>query len=296
MEQEEKKEQKKENKIVKKVKEGKVTGTFLKYYNYAKERRYDTLAGTLSFFFLLSFIPLLYLCLTLYVKLGEWFGLETPIPEAIQQYVSFDVAAGASILFILTTIYAASKFFLQLKKTGEIAYGISKPKTNIKSTIWSCVLVVVSMLIVALGLLAIALGNRYLGDYVWAKVLIQVLTYLLIGGIFFALMVVINVFACQIELIKIKRLMPGILFSFIFMVILTSFFGLYVGLKDYDTLYGFFSTVIIAAGYVYFLMQGTIIGIIINEYKFTHNEKLRAEIDKEIEEAKQKKHILPIKF
>lgn len=264
---------KKENKLtrwINKMKQKKLIAFFLKYYDYIKERRYDTLAGTLSFFFLLSFIPLLYLCLTLYVNMGTWFGLETPIPAELEQYISFDVAAGASIFFVLTTIYSASKFFLQLKKTGEIAYGIEKPRTNFKSTFFSCILVVISMLVVSVGLLAIALGNKYLQDYAWAKVLIIIITYLLIGGIFFVLMVVVNTFACQIEKIKIRKLMPGILFSFLFMVILTSLFGTYVGFKDYSTLYGFFSTVIIAAGYVYFLMKGVIIGIIINEYRLTH--------------------------
>lgn len=76
---------------------------------------------------MLSFIPLHFLCLTLYVKIGDWFGLETPIPEALTEYISFDVATGASILFILTSIYAASKFFLQLRKTGEIVFSIEKP-------------------------------------------------------------------------------------------------------------------------------------------------------------------------
>lgn len=126
---------------------------YLKKYKYCKNKRYDTLAGTLSFFFILSFVPLLYLCLNLYVKIGTRFNLEIELPSVIQNYISFDLNAGVSIFFILTTIYSASKFFTQLRKTGEIVYDIKKPRVTIKTQVLSCVLVIMLMVIVSAGLL-----------------------------------------------------------------------------------------------------------------------------------------------
>lgn len=244
------------------------------YYDYAKLKRYDTMAGTLSFFFLLSFIPLLYLCLSLYIKIGTWISgileVATPIPEVIEQYVSFDVSMAASIFFILTTIYSASKFFMQLKKTGEILYGVTKPRAGIKSIVLCCIFVIFMMLVVSSGLLGIALSRQYLTE-AWQNFLVQILVYLLIAIMIFIFVCVVNKLGCQIRKIKIKRLMPGILFSFVFAVLLCSLFGIYLGFTSYNTLYGYFTTVIIAAVFVFYLMQGMVIGLVINEKKL-HDE------------------------
>lgn len=243
---------------------------FKDWFNYCKLKRYDTMAGTMSFFFLLSAIPLLYLCISLYVNAGTLFGLETPIPEEIKDYISFDVSAGASIFFFITTIYSSSKFFLQLRKSSEIIYDIKEPRTGITETVVSCILVIFTMLVVSGALLGIAFSNKYLSSYPWAQVLIQLISYLLFGSIFFALITFVNFFANQVKGIKFKQLLPGILFSFVWSILLSSLFGIYLGFTSYDALYGIFATVIIAAVYVNFLMQGIVVGIVINERKNKH--------------------------
>ena len=99
-------------------------------------------------------------------------------------------------MFILTTIYSASKFFTQLRKTGEIIYEIKKPRVTIKTQLFSCL---------------------------------------------FSL--------CYVTVV-----------SIIFLIYVTYF-------ANYDKLYGVFSTIVIAFLYIFLMMQGIVIGIIINERK-----------------------------
>lgn len=239
---------------------------FFKKYKYCKNKRYDTLAGTLSFFFILSFIPLLYLCLSLYVKIGTKFNLELAIPSVIQNYISFDINAGVSILFILTTIYSASKFFTQLRKTGEIVYDIKKPRVTIKTQILSCIFVILLMVIVSAGLLLISLGNTFL-KYSWAKILVTILTYLIFFLMLYGFLCLINKTACQLDA-KIKELNGGIIFSLIYITIVSVVFIIYVTyFANYEKLYGVFSTIVIAFLYVFLMMQGIVMGIIGNEKK-----------------------------
>lgn len=239
----------------------------LDYFKYCKNKRYDTLAGTLSFFFILSFIPLLYLCISAYVKIGNWLNLEIALPSVIVNYISFDLNAGVSTLFILTTIYSASKFFTQLRKTGEIIYEIKKPKVTFKTQIFSCLFVLLLMLIVSAGLLAISIGNTFL-KYPWAKVLINILTYLIFFLMLFGFLCIINKNACQTADAKIKDLKGGILFSLVYVTIVSIIFLIYVTyFANYDKLYGVFSTILIAFLYVFLMMQGIVVGIIINERK-----------------------------
>lgn len=237
---------------------------YLKKYKYCKNKRYDTLAGTLSFFFILSFVPLLYLCLSLYVKIGNRFNLEIELPNVIENYISFDINAGVSIFFILTTIYSASKFFTQLRKTGEIVYDIKKPRVTIKTQVLSCVLVIMLMIIVSAGLLLISLCTTFL-KYSWAKVLVTILTYLVFLLMLYGFLCLINKTACQIEA-RIKDLNKGIIFSLIYVTIVSALFIVYVtNFANYEKLYGVFSTIVIAFIYVFLMMKGIVMGIISNE-------------------------------
>lgn len=237
---------------------------YLKKYKYCKNKRYDTLAGTLSFFFILSFVPLLYLCLSLYVKIGTRFNLEIELPSVIQNYISFDINAGVSIFFILTTIYSASKFFTQLRKTGEIVYDIKKPRVTIKTQVLSCILVIMLMIIVSAGLLLISLCNTFL-KYSWAKILVSILTYVVFLLMLYGFLCLINKTACQLEA-RIKDLNKGIIFSLIYVTIVSAIFIVYVtNFANYEKLYGVFSTIVIAFLYVFLMMKGIVMGIISNE-------------------------------
>lgn len=233
-------------------------------YKYCKNKRYDTLAGTLSFFFILSFVPILYLCLSLYVKIASKLNLELSIPSVIANYISFDLNASVSILFILTTIYSASKFFTQLKKAGEIVYDVKKPRVTLKTQFISCVIVILLMVIVSAGLLLISIGNTYL-KYAWAKLLLNILTLASFLLMLYGFLCLINKTACQLDC-KIKELNRGILFSMIYITIVSTVFIIYITFfANYEKLYGVFSTIVIAFLYVFLMMQGIVMGIISNE-------------------------------
>lgn len=242
------------------------------YYKYCRDKRYDTLAGTLSFFFILSFIPLLYLGLTLYVKLGNIWHIETPLPEILKNYITFDINAGFSILFVLTTIYSSSALFLQLRRTGEIIYGVKKPQSPLKMKIVSCGIVLIAICITAVGLLTLSLAQNLLHGTI-GNILIKILSVAILYLILFAFLVLVNQYATIQKLTK-SEMKYGVIFTLIYITIVSIGFYIYVSMfANYNALYGFFSTIIIAILYIYLMMKGVVCGIIINERRYKKIKK-----------------------
>lgn len=234
------------------------------YYSYLKSKRYDTLAGTLSFYFVLCIIPLLYLSLSLYLRLGKVLHLETPLPEIISQVVDFDLHAGVSIFFLLTTIYSASSLFLHLRRTGEIIYGIKKPQKSIRSRIFSCFIVILSMFIVAFAMLGLSIVEKMLAD-LSTIIIFRIITASLLYLLLFAFLVLINQYATTKKL-SFKQMKKGVIFTILYITIVSIIFFLYVTLlANYTFLYGYLSTAIIVLLYIYFMMKGVVAGIIINQ-------------------------------
>ena len=240
------------------------------YYAYFKEKRYDTLAGSLSFFFILCFVPLLYLCLSLAIKLGQLWGIEVDIPNIISEYISFDINAGVSILFILVTIYSSSVLLNQLRKTGEIIYGLKKPKSPLKYQALSCALTILMIIVVALSLIIATVIHNFLEDKTSA-IIIRIVTILIVIALIIGFVILVNRYA-TVKKRSWKELWKGIIFTIIFMALLSLIFFLYVFLiANYQFLYGFFSTIIIAFLYIYLMMRGIICGVIINQKNYTDN-------------------------
>ena len=90
------------------------------FFKTMGKKKYDTLAGSLTFFFLLSVVPILYITLFFYGQIANAMKLELAIPDWLKDYITFDLNVGVSIFFIFATIYSTTKFFVQTKKIGDI--------------------------------------------------------------------------------------------------------------------------------------------------------------------------------
>ncbi len=75
----------------------------------------------------------------------------------------------------------------------------------------------------------------------------------------------INKTACQLD-VRIRELNKGIIFSLIYVTIVSAIFIVYVtSFANFEKLYGVFSTIVIAFLYVFLMMKGIVMGIISNE-------------------------------
>ena len=154
------------------------------------KKKYDTLAGSLTFFFLLTCVPILYITLFFYGQIANWLNLELAIPDWLKEYITFDLNVGVSIFFIFATIYSTTKFFVQTKKIGDIIYNVKEPVGSIKLKIASILISILFILVLIGGLLLMSLANHFSKYFpVW---LTRILSLSLIAGVFFLLIVVID--------------------------------------------------------------------------------------------------------
>lgn len=248
------------------------------FFKTMSKKKYDTLAGSLTFFFLLTCVPILYITLFFYGKIANAMNLELAIPDWLKDYITFDLNVGVSIFFIFATIYSTTKFFVQIKKIGDIIYGVKEQVNSIKLKIASVAISIVFILVLIVGLLLMSLANHF-SDYM-PPILIQILTIMLISGVFFLLIVVIDKTATPTLSMK-KHVYRGAFVTLGYTAIASILFSIYLALfANFNVLYGSLSTLLLFLLWMYLISKGIVIGIVINYYF----DKKIEQINKKLEE------------
>ena len=248
------------------------------FFKTMNKKKYDTLAGSLTFFFLLTCVPILYITLFFYGQIANAFHLELAIPEWLKEYITFDLNVGVSIFFIFATIFSTTKFFVQIKKIGDIIYGVKDPVNSIKLKIASVAIAILFILVLIVGLLLMSLANHFAEYFpVW---LTRFLSISLIAGVFFLLIVVIDKTATPTLSMK-KHVYRGAFVTLGYTALSSIIFSLYLALfANFNQLYGSLSTLLVFLLWMYLVSKGIVIGIVINYY---YDKKIE-QINKKLEE------------
>ena len=250
----------------------------LTFFKTMGKKKYDTLAGSLTFFFLLTCVPILYITLFFYGQIANTFHLELEIPEWLKDYITFDLNVGVSIFFIFATIFSTTKFFVQIKKIGDIIYGVKEPVNSIKLKIASVAISIVFILVIIAGLLLMSLSHFF--DKYFPAWLTRVLSISLIGGVFFLLVIVIDKTATPTLSMK-KHVYRGALVTLGYTVLSSIIFSIYLALfGNFGQLYGSLSTLLVFLLWMYLVSKGIVVGIVVNYY---YDRKLE-QINKKLEE------------
>lgn len=237
----------------------------IKIFKEINQKRYDTLAGTLSFFFILNCIPIAYLTLFFYDKIATNLNIELEFLNKIKEILSFDISIGVSIFFIIATIYSSSQLFTQVKKTGEIIYNVKKPKSSIKIKLLSLLGTLLFSIIIIIGLLILGFANHLIKNF--PPIIIQIITIMIISIIYYFLVVLIDKLASPRTDIK-EKVTKGAIITMLYTIIASALFYIYITLfSSYNFLYGYLTTLLIFLLWVYLLMKGIIIGIVVNHMK-----------------------------
>lgn len=234
------------------------------FYKLLIDKKYSTLAGALSFFFILSSVPFFFLALYLFNFFARNIDFVSEINNV--SFLEFDFSSPISILFIITTLYSASKLFYHIRRTGEIIYDYKKNNSGLKHRIASFTTLIIFLFIVVstllVGLSAKTLIIRYKFD-----LLIRIITYTVQAFAIVGVLLLLNVQASPRKN-PIKKYLRGTLFSALFIFIASAIFMIYLRyFANYGHLYGYLTTFIIVFVWVYIIMTGVIIGIIINSKK-----------------------------
>ncbi len=260
-------------------------------YDLLSLKKYTTIAGTLVFFLIMSIVPLSF-WLTLFIgklPIDTDRILDLPVFESVKNVLLYvqkeaaDATTSVSVILLLTTLYSSTNLFYQMRRSGEIIYDYHGRKKGLKIRLSALVVLGIVMLLVIVFLLVFAIGTFLLSKVLfgaWEKVA----DYVLLTMLAFLLVLLLNMYICPYKE-KIRRFLPGSTITILAWIIAVIGFSVYIKISNMDQLYGALSTIIIFLLWLYILMIGFIVGVILN------SEKITMEKDKERKRRKNNNKI-----
>lgn len=231
----------------------------IKIYHLIVDIKIPTLSGGLCFFILINGGSYLFL----FVSLFSYFPIDVldiintylkdGIFKEIIVYLFLHNANLSTSLFLLaTSIYSSSSLYYHFMHSCELI--TKKPIDNrIGKRIQSLILVPLMLLLVFILTISIYMLFLMVGS----------ITYILLIPVLFLFLLFLNRIALRGY--SLKRIYKGALFSFLYIVIFTVLFIIYLMLySDFKIVYGILSFFIVFLFYLYIVIIGVLIGIYIN--------------------------------
>ena len=265
-----------------------VMETVKKLYRYAKTKyellhvkKYTTLAGTLVFFLITSIMPFAFWLSLLIGKLPidmeRLFSLSVfSSVKNVLEYVrkeALEATTGASVVLVLTTLYSSTNLFYQMRRSGEIVYDVHRKKQGLKTRLAAVGLLFCVLVLSVVFLLVFALGSFVLSRW-FPRGVELIVDYILLGVLAFLLAILLNVYVCPYRR-KWRDFLTGALVTVGMWGIAALGFSLYLRIGNVSKLYGALSTVIVFLLWLYVMMIGFIVGVILNSEKVTKDKKRR---------------------
>ena len=235
------------------------------------DNKFTTIAGTLVFFLVLSFVPLLFfLTLIFGSRISAEQLLELELFDWARGLISYlnthaeGASAGAGILFLATTFWSSTGFFYHLRRSGEIICKIPSGKKGWKLRLSAVVFAFVIILFLAFTI-AIVIGANVLTRSLprWLTFLVVYLVVTVFG--FFGAWI-LNAYACPYRVTP-AEIAPGSALTAVSWLAAALLFRVYLAYFGPDKLYGALSAVIVFLLFLYWLMICFAAGMI---YNFRH--------------------------
>ncbi len=270
-----------------------------KAYNYIRNKykvlsrkKYTTIAGTLVFFFIMSIVPLSFWLTLLIGKLPIQTEriLQLPVFQSVENIFAYvqqeakNATASVSVVLLVSTLYSSTNLFYQMRRSGEIIYDYRRLRPGLRVRVGALALtfIIMLMFITFLGVYALGsfLFSRYLPLF-WERFA----DYLLLLILAFALVWLLNMYVCPYKT-PMRQFLPGTLVTLSAWVLAVIGFSVYLQITNMDKLYGALTTLIVFLLWLYVLMIGFIVGVIINSEKI---HALRREANRKRREERQRK-------
>lgn len=179
-----------------------------------------------------------------------------------------------SIFFILTSIFSSSTLFFHLLKVGEILYDKRREKFKLMVRLMAIILVFLFILLI-ISCVIVFIIISYINNYISFKFIYLIFQISITVFVPLIIIVFFNLFIPPVNLGFVNTL-PGSFFTLLFWVISTIIFSLYVKFfANFKEIYGTITFFIVFMIWIYILINGLIIGMIINRRNWLNILKLK---------------------
>lgn len=240
-------------------------------------RKYTTVAGTLAFFLILSFVPFTFWLLLLFgntsIRIDQLLELELfDWAKDLLVYLknhAEGATTGASVFFLLTTLWSSSSFFYHLRRSGEILYDYRRRKHGWKVRI-AAVLITFSVLAFFAAATALLVSAIILGRSLPAPLFYGAIYSLLLVLGFFAAWI-LNAYICPYRTRPLDTV-PGSFFTAIAWLLASGAFSVYLRFSDRERLYGALSLFIVFLLWIDWMMICFTAGVVFNRHRIRTSE------------------------
>lgn len=252
-----------------------------KKYLFLASKKYTTLAGTLVFFFIMSVMPFSFWLSLLVAKLpvDTDLILELSVFDSVKNVLLYvrreasNATTGVSIVLPVTTLYSATNLFYQMRRSGEIIYEYRRPKHVLKLRVGALVLLAIVLAMIIVFLFFFAFGALVVSK-IFSETLGRISDYVLLVGLSFLLVMLLNAYICPYR-VPFRRFLLGSCVTVAAWAAAVVGFSVYLKIGNLSRLYGALSAAIIFLLWLYLLMIGFIVGVIVNSEKITKEQRAR---------------------
>lgn len=242
-------------------------------YDLLSLKKYNTIAGTLVFFLIMSIVPFSFWMTLIIGRLPIDTGrvLSLSVFDSVKDILLYvqkeatNATASASVILIFTTLYSSTNLFYQMRRSGEIIYDFHRERQGLRLRVGALVLLIIVMASVVTFLLIFALGSflfsRLLSGW-WAKLA----DYLLLTAVAFFLVLLLNMYICPYKT-SVRNFLFGTVITVVAWVGAVIGFSVYLRISNVNRLYGALSTIIVFLLWLYILMICFVVGVILNSEK-----------------------------
>jgi len=254
---------------------------------------YQGFAGQLSFYFMLSLVPIIILISQI---LGTIFGssMDTAmdwllqytkgvVAEEVRNLLSYKFAIGNNIFLFLIALWASSRAQFAMLRITNFTFtdGRSTGRGYWRERFRALVNMCFMLLTIIFALLVLVYGEAILG--VVLDILgisrnagdIWLILRWPVAVVFYFMTISYNYYTLPTEKVTFKEIIPGSIFASVGLLLVTLLYATYVGqIADYDILYGSLANIVALLIWFYFLAWVLCLGVLFNKvWKDTKNEE-----------------------
>lgn len=261
---------------------GKVKGAF----SYLSSKKYTTIAGTFSFFLIMSLVPFVF-WLTLLFGNFDWnydkifdLAVFAGIRNVLQYFLDAarGATAGASVILAVTALYSSTNLFYHMRRCGEIVYDYRRRKSGVLVRFSALVLMFVVMLLL-FAEVGIFLFFGGVVRKMFHTVFAQIAVYALLAALAFIQVLILNLYICPYR-VGIRDVAWGSLLTVLMGGIASFGFSLYLNFGNMEQLYGTITLLIVFLLWVYLIMICFVSGIVFNCYCLERSGKTGVTVKK----------------
>ncbi|HPR23877.1 MAG TPA: YihY/virulence factor BrkB family protein [Bacillota bacterium] len=245
---------------------------------------YQGFAGQLSFYFMLSLVPVIILISQI---LGGIFGSSLDlavdwilqytkgvVAEELNNLLSYEFATGNNILLLLIALWASSRAQFAMMRITNFTFteGRSTGRGYWRERFRAVITMFLTLLAIIFSLLVLVYGEQIFGlvlggigaekgaAEIWLKLRWPV------AALLYFLMISYNYYTLPTQKIKFREVIPGSIFASLGLLIVTLIFATYVGrIAAYDILYGSLASIVALLFWFYFLAWVLCLGVLFNK-------------------------------